>query len=83
MAEKSIKTLVFNGTKERYHTWEFQMRAILRELGCAEALSRTDLKAELSDRLIRKRNDTAYARIATALMSEDSVCAELIKRSVS
>jgi hypothetical protein len=44
MEENSIKTLAFKETKERYHMWEFQMRAILRELGCAEALSRTGLK---------------------------------------
>jgi hypothetical protein len=83
MAEKIIKTITFSGTMEGYHMWEFQMRAFLRELGCAEALSRTDLEAEVSDRLIQKKNDTAYARIAIAIMSEDSVSAELIKRSVS
>jgi hypothetical protein len=83
MAEKSIKTITFSGTKEGYHMWEFQMRAFLRELGCTEALSRADLEAEVSDRLMRKKNDTAYARIAIAIMSDDSVSAELIKRSVS
>jgi hypothetical protein len=83
MAEKSIKTITFSGTKEGYHMWEIQMRAFLRELGCAEALRRTDLEAEVGDRLIRKKNDTAYARIAIPIMSDDSVNAELIKRSVS
>jgi hypothetical protein len=67
MAEKSIKTITFSGTKEGYHMWEFQMRAFLRELGCTEALSRADLEAEVSDRLIRKKNDTAYSRIAIAI----------------
>jgi hypothetical protein len=83
MAEKSIKTITFTGTKDGYQSWEFKMRAFLRELGCADALTRADLEAEVSDRLIRKKNDTAYARIAIAMLSEDVVSTELVKRSMS
>jgi hypothetical protein len=44
MAEKSIKTITFSGTKEGYLSWVFKMRAFLRELGCADSLTRTDLE---------------------------------------
>jgi hypothetical protein len=54
-----------------------------RELGCANALKRTDLEDEGTDRLVRKKNDTAYARIAIAMMPEDVASTELEKRLVS
>jgi hypothetical protein len=57
------------------------MRAFLREIGCADALVRSDLDAEISDMKVRKRNDTAFARIAMAV--EDVVSDELVKRSTS
>jgi hypothetical protein len=60
-----------------------QNEAFLRELKCDDASSRTDLEAEVSDRLIRKKNYMASTRIATAMMSEDVVSTELMKRSMS
>jgi hypothetical protein len=54
-----------------------------RELGCANAIKRTDLEDEVTDRLVREKNYTAYARIAIAMMPEDVVSTELEKRLVS
>jgi hypothetical protein len=66
MTEKSIKTISFNG----YRSWEFKMKAFLRELGCADVLVRSDMDAEISDMNVRQRNDIVFTRIAMAITVE-------------
>jgi gag-polypeptide of LTR copia-type/Zinc knuckle len=83
LSEKSFKTVAFDGTRDGYHIWEFKMRAFLRELGCADALDRSDLSAAVTDTNERKKNDMAYSRIAMAMGMEDIVSSNLIKRATS
>jgi hypothetical protein len=38
MSEKTVKTITFNDTKDRYPMWEFKMKAFLREIPIAIAI---------------------------------------------
>jgi hypothetical protein len=42
MTEKSIKTIKFQGTKDHYSVWAFQMEAFLEELEIVDALHITN-----------------------------------------
>jgi hypothetical protein len=83
MTEKSIKTLTVGGTKEGYNSWEFKIKSFLREPGCADALARVDMRAEVTDEKVKCRNNMANARIAMAMTMEDVVSSELVKTLVS
>jgi hypothetical protein len=83
MSEKSLKTIAFKGTREAYPTWEFKIRAFLRELGCAEALFRSDMQAKVTDDDTIKLNHRAYSRLAMAMDMDDLVSSQIVKRSIS
>jgi hypothetical protein len=83
MSEKTVKTIAFSGTKDGYPMWEFKIPAFLRELGCADVLTRKDMRAEVTDLDEQIRNHKAYSRIAMAMGMDDVVSSQIVKRAVS
>jgi hypothetical protein len=78
MTEKSIKTIKFQGTKDHYSVWAFQMEAFLEELEIVDALYITNTgQAITADE--RKMNRKAYLKLALAC--DDAVSHQLVKKS--
>jgi hypothetical protein len=49
MSEKTVNTITFNGTKDAYPMWVFKMKAFLREIGCANVLTWSDMRAYVTN----------------------------------
>ena len=80
MTEKSLKIIKFDGTKEHYSLWAFQMEAFLEDLEIVDALSITNTgQALTADE--RKMNRKVFLKLALAC--DDRVSHQLIKRSTS
>ncbi|KAG7357828.1 zinc knuckle domain containing protein [Nitzschia inconspicua] len=63
MTEKNIKIIKFQGTKEHYPVWAFQMEAYLEELEILDALKITSTGNAVTDEE-RKMNRKAYLKLA-------------------
>ncbi|KAG7337993.1 gag-polypeptide of LTR copia-type [Nitzschia inconspicua] len=80
MTEKSIKTIKFQGTKEHFTVWAFQMEEFLEELEILDALNITNTGAAITADE-KKMNRKAYRKLA--LSCDDAVSHQLIKKSIS
>ena len=80
MSEKSIKTIKFQGTKDHYSVWAFQMEAFLEEMEVVDALYITNTGGQITADE-RKMNRKAYLKLALAC--DDPVSHQLVKKSFS
>jgi hypothetical protein len=74
--KKTTKTIKFDGTKEHYTIWEFQMRMFLEELERGDTFT---LKTADDD--TKKMNRKAYMKLALAC--DDAISHQLVKKSHS
>jgi hypothetical protein len=63
--------------------WKFKMKAFLREIGCANVLTRSDMRADVTNVDERQLNHKEYSRIAMAMGMDDVVSSQIVKRAVS
>jgi hypothetical protein len=60
-----------------------QNKGILREIGCANVLTRSDMRANGTNIDESQLNHLAYSRIAMAMGMADVVSCQIVKRAVS